>query len=184
MTSEAETESRRQAAVLLDQVMRGERAMLFPPGTAPASLLVPTFAVGSGALATGIAVRISDSPNAIPLGAFAGIVITIGAMVGQVLVLRGWPRHRIWMRKYARALLGCTIAAVLIAGLSHITVPWSLAIVAIGAFAACDAILGSRAYLGFASFMSLKRQYREDQVAARDRVLGRGRDHGHPPHQE
>ncbi|HXI60533.1 MAG TPA: hypothetical protein VNO55_30940 [Polyangia bacterium] len=173
MTSDAETETRQQAARLLDQVMRGKRAVLFPPGTVAASLLVPAFAVGAAALATGVAVRVSDSPNAIPAAALLGTAMVTVAMAGQVFIVRGRSRHRIWMRAFARALLGCTIAAALIGLVNHVSVPWILGIGAIGAFAVCEVILGSRAYLAFASFMSLKRQYREDQLAARARVLGR-----------
>lgn len=173
MTSDAETETRQQAASLLDQVMRGERVIPFPPGTVAASLLMPAFAVGAGALATGVALRVSDSPTAIPAAILLGTAVVIVAMAGQVFILRGRSRHRIWMRAFARALLGCTIVAALIGLVSHLAVPWVLAIGAIGAFSVCEVILGSRTYLAFASFMSLKRQYREDQVAARARVLGR-----------
>jgi hypothetical protein len=175
--SDAETESREQAAVLLDQVMRGERVLLFPPGAVAASLLIPAFGVGAAALATGVALRMSDSPNAIPAATLGGVVVTIAAITGQVQIVRGRSRYRVWMRNYARALLGGTIATALIALMSCIAVPWILAVAATGAFAACDLILGSRAYLAFASFMSLKRQYREDLVAARARVLSEGREH-------
>jgi hypothetical protein len=165
-------------AVLLDKVMRGETPLLMPPGTLAASTLVPCFAMGAGALGVGAGLTLSRDLLALYVGGGAAIGLGALAVVGHVMVLRGLLAARLWMRTYARILMGCTIAGSAISVFAGARVSWLLAAVALGSFVACDCILRSRSYLAFASFFSLKRKYRQDQVAARHHVIGGGHKPG------
>lgn len=171
----AEEQEEQNGAVLLDQVMRGERGLLFPPGTLAASLVIPCFAVGAEALMMAAGMPVLTSRTAILAPMAAAIILSGVLMTGHVLVIRGRPRHRTWMRIYVHSLIGCTLAGSVVGSVAKVSIPWPL-VVGAGIFLAlCDVLLGSRAYLAYSSFFSLKRQYREDQARARDRVLGRSR---------
>jgi hypothetical protein len=166
------------SAALLDQVMRGERRLPFPPGTVAASLVIPCFALGIGSLMMFVGITISRGRTAIVASIAAATVLTGVAIAGHILVVRGRPRHRAWMRAYVRSLIGCAVAGAAVGSVSRVFIPWPLVIIAGALLGVCDALLGSRAYLAFSSFLSLKRQYREDEASARDRVLGSSRTKG------
>lgn len=172
MSGESRSDPEKEAAALLDKVMRGEVQLLFPPGTLAASAFVPCFAIGAGALTISLALAISVNALALYLsGAFA-IALTAVAGTGHFLVVRGRTGPRNWIRIYVRVLMGCTIVTVLAAVLSGRAVPWVLMVVALVAFLLSGLILGSKPYLAFASFFALKRRYRQNQEAAQERVLG------------
>ena len=163
-----------QPAVLLDRVMRGERSLVFPPGTFVASLLIPCFAVGAASVTMAAGMSVARSRTAILAAIFAASVLTGIVIVGQALVIRGRFSHRTGMRTYMRVIMGATLAtaAILLAG-NVLTIPWPLVVVGLTAFTLCDLLLGSRGYIAFSSFFSLKRQYRDDMASARAHVFGR-----------
>jgi hypothetical protein len=150
-----------QGAALLDEVLRSERALLFPPGTLVASLVVPCFAIGAILLAMAAALSIARGVPAIVGSIAAAVVLTGVTTVGHVLVVFGRARHRAWLRSYVRSLLACIAASALAVTLVKAPGPWPLLLIAGVSFAACDRLLSSRAYLGFASFQALKRRRRE-----------------------
>jgi hypothetical protein len=173
MTSREQGGAEEEAAILLDQVMRGERTVVFPPGTLAASFLVPFFAVGATSAAMAIGLAVSRSFAALVGSAAAAITLTSVLIVGHILVVRGYPLHRARMRSYVRIIGGFAATGGAIAAVTSASAPWILTPVALVSLIVCDLILGSRSYLAFSAFLSLKRQYREDQRAARERVLGR-----------
>jgi hypothetical protein len=169
---QSEQESRR----LLDAVLRGERPMLFPPGTLAASVFVPLFAVGVGAVVSGVTLRAMNTPRSVAISMCVGAALLTGATIGHVSVFFGHLRSRVWLRRYVRVVLAGTTIVMALAAFGRVMVPWPLLGVAGTSFIGCDFLLGSRAYLGFASFMSLKRRYREDATKASARVLGKSRE--------
>jgi hypothetical protein len=162
-----DSRQREDPSRLIDEVMRGERTMLVPPGTLAASVVVPTFAVGIGAVTSGAAVTPGREPEAIAVGTLAAVAVLAVVIVSHVLVVQGRSHHRLWLRRYARVLAGASFALALFGEMQPL-----LATVGIAAFALCELLCRSRSYLAFASFMSIKRQYREDEAKARRRVLG------------
>ncbi len=161
------------AAVLLDQVMRGERTLLFPPGSLVASLVVPCFAAAATTLAMAGALTVAATAATIVAALVAALALTAVAAIAHVLVALGRARHRRWLRVYARTLLAGAGGCALMGAALGAPVPWRLLALSAGALVSCDLMLGSHAYLAFASFLSLKRAYRENQAAASARVLGK-----------
>lgn len=161
-----------QPAVLLDRVMRGERSLVFPPGTFVASLVIPCFAVGAASVTMAAGMSLARSRTAILAAIGAASVLTGIVIVGHALVIRGRFSHRTGMRTYTRTVIGVTLAtaAILLAG-DVLTIPWPLLAVGLTAFVLCDLLLGSHGYIAFSSFFSLKRKYRDDMASARAHVL-------------
>src|ERR1700710_1394445 len=102
-------EPEEDVAVLLDKVMRGETPLLAPPGTLAASVLVPCFAVGAGALGVGAGLTLSRGSLALYVGGGAAIGLGAVGVVGHVMVLRGLLAARLWLKSYARLLMACTV---------------------------------------------------------------------------
>jgi hypothetical protein len=153
-----------EGGALLQQVMRGERPLLFPPGTLVASIFVPCFVAGAGAMAMQGALALSGGVNAI-IGTFAATFLMTGPVItGHVLVIRGRPRHRLWIRTYVRCLVGWTLVSSAVSAVTGAPTHGLLILVSLASLGVCDLILGSRAYLAFSSFFSLKRRYRCEQV--------------------
>jgi hypothetical protein len=143
--SEGKPDEREEdVAVLLDKIMRGETPALMPPGTLVASVLVPCFAVGAGALGMGAGLTPSRGLPALCVGGGAAIGLGTIAVFGYVRVLRGLLVARLWMMTYARLLMGCTIVGSAVFVFACARLSWLLAAVALVSFGVCARILQSR----------------------------------------
>jgi len=175
MSSEESLRDRPDPSVseLVDKVMRGEIVLFAPPGTWAAALVVPCFAIGVGALSFGVALCLSRSLSALHAAFSAALALLAWPVVGQALIIFGRAGARKWLRMYSRGLAVSVVAAVGATYVRGFQLPWSFTAIALVAFLVCDRVLGSRPFLAFSSFFSLKRRYRADQQEATRRVLGR-----------
>ena len=164
------------AAALLDEVMRGERAVLLPPGSWTLGLFMPCLCVAAaplGVLLAACVVPLDESAGAarilLPMGIAIGLVAV--ATVGQGLIIMGHAAARSALRSYVRGLLLATAVLGSAHALGWIEAPGFFTPVAAVALLACHRLLDSWSYLAVTAFFSLKRQYRSDARAAAARVL-------------
>jgi hypothetical protein len=160
------------AAALLDQVMRGERVVLMPPGGFVASLFVPCLcfaAVPLAFLLVAPALPLDASEGLAPLLWPLGLalaMVTAGGL-GMALVVFGRKAARSWLLWYVRGLL--LLAASLSAGLAlgWLRAPAAFSLLALAALAACHGLLSSWSFTAVTAFFAVKRRYRQERLATR-----------------
>ncbi len=164
------------AATLLDEVMRGERAVLLPPGAWAVSLFMPCLCVAAALLGVLLAACVVplDEPAGtarilLPMGIAIGLVAV--ATAGQALIILGRAAARLALVWYVRGLLLSTFVLGAALALGWIEAPGLFPAIAAMALFACHRLLDSWSYLAVTAFFSLKRRYREDARAASERVL-------------
>jgi hypothetical protein len=154
----------------LDEVFSGERPVLFPPGAWAAAPVVPLLGIGSAFLVFEVvdgfwggdrgSVANADLGT---LGCAVGITIVLSVFQGAVILGRSGSRR--FLEVIAKTFLFLQVIA---SGLLAVKGSGRLA-----TFAACGAaaiglslfLVRSAAYLEFATFFALKREYKERQRA-------------------
>lgn len=173
------TDSRRSpeeyAAWAVDQVFREGRSML-PAGTLPASAMIPCLCIGVGGLTFFIAFGVSEAYRsaAMATAMIAPFVLMALPIALHTRVIWGRPRASRVLLIYIRVLLVCALGVVTVSALGLFTAPWWLGVVAVFGIGIPHEILRSWSYAAFTAFFALKRTFRAEQLAARDRILGRG----------
>ncbi len=147
-------------AALLGKAVRTERGFVFPPGTFASSLVVPCFAIAATLLTLVIALSIGKGLPILLEAFAAALALTGGSIAGHVSVVRGRAQHRKWFLLYVRILLVCVVIGAIALAVLEPSGPWPLLSVTGILFAACDWLLRSRAYRGFAHFFALRRKQR------------------------
>lgn len=171
-------------ATLVDEVMRGERMILFPLGTLISSFFVPTLCIGAVPLSFTLSACQFPLQNGvqnhqglislfIPL-MIALVIVACGA-IGFILIIRGRQEFRSRLLWYVRGLVFSALIFTIFALAKLIQVPLAMCIISIMALAACHSILHSWSFLCFSSFYSLKREYRENMRRAQEKVLNKAK---------
>ena len=170
-----------EMATLVDEVMRGERLLLFPPGTLISSFFVPALSIGAVSLSFMVSAYqfplqggLQDHQGlmslVIPL-ALALILMAAGS-IGFIFIIKGHSEFRSRLFWYVRGLIFCALIFMIFAIANLIEVPLTMCIISVIALTVSHYILASWSFLCFSSFFSLKREYRENTKKARIKVLG------------
>lgn len=167
-------------ATLVDEVMRGERVLLFPPGTLISSFFVPAMSIGAVPLSFMVSAYqfplqggLQDHQGlmslVIPL--VLALVLMAAGAIGFVFIIRGSPEFRSRLLWYVRGLIICALIFTVFAIANWIQIPLTMCIISVIALTISYYILTSWSFLCFSSFFSLKREYRENKKKAQNKVF-------------
>ncbi len=154
---------------LVEEVMRGERILLIPPGGLLSCLFVPLLSVGASCLAFMLSAGFfplldTHSPESlypllVPMGVGVSLVLVGG--IGFVQLIRG---RLIWVHRlkvYVLLLLVVAAGLAVLTTLNLLSVPIGIVVTGVLALMLCFALVRSFSFLALASFFSAKRVYRE-----------------------
>jgi hypothetical protein len=162
------------AAWAVDQVMRGGNTLL-PPGTIPASVMIPCLCIGVGGLVwfvvSGVTPPGADRLRPTAVAMLTPLVLMVLPLASQSLIIFGRRRWSRIFLVYVRVLLVCSVGAVAAAAFGLLKGMWWFGIVAVFGIGVSHEILRSWSYAVFTAFFALKRKFLADQRAARDRIL-------------
>lgn len=164
-----ENQAPSEVSKLIDEVMRGERILLFPPGTFVACLLMPMMCVGAVPLMFALTLYVLplghiDQPEnlaGIWVGSgFSTVVIVFTCVFFGLMILGHSFALRI-LKYYIKGVCVFSVVLLIVSVTNVVDVPLLFGIVSFIAVSICVWIVGSRPFLAFATFYSLKRDYRK-----------------------
>lgn len=168
-------------ASLVDEVMRGERTMIVPPGTLLSSFFVPTLSIGAVPLGFMLsayqfpiqgALRDQQGLLSLVIPLALSLAVMVAGAIGFIFVIRGHLEFSTRLLWYVRGLILCALIFMTFAMANLIQVPLTMCVISVTALTVSHYILTSWSFLCFSSFLSLKRDYRKNTKAAQFKVLG------------
>ena len=150
--------SANETAVLLDQIMRGEKILLLPPGAVVASLLMVVLAfgiLGFVSMLGAVAVTMGVTTDVLLLEYFGGIALILGPCVGQFLVILGHSQYGRRLLFYVRSLWIGTMLLIVASAIGWLKITCWMGVIALVCLGGAHQMLRSRAYAAMISFFSL-----------------------------